>query len=667
MKKSAGRIICFFMCLVLIASMFAACNNKGDDTTTTDPNGIVTDFGESTTVLVNAQDDEVMNIIVDAFGEDFAQNFNGDLNSLSEVELQKFKDTAQSNGYVVDESGSGVVVQKPTAETTVPTTAYITDKQIKNAIESALGAKAKDWNGDMSALSATEKADLEQALNKLGVSSERLAAFWASAYPESSDTKLPSVTTTTRVRPTAQSTTRRTTITYPNLTTATTKRSSTTLKVTATATEWLKGAGGSSNDLYNASAATEDGGYVAIGATYSTDGTFASKIDSSWETSIATIVKYDSDGDIKWMNALGGDGQVSFEDVAVLEDGRIVAVGYTFATNVAEAAEYKMPGTVEALVAVYTARGKLEKVKIIGGSDSEMAYSVCATADGGYIVGGKSLSADGDFKGNDYKVKAFLFKYNSDNAIVWKEILSGSKHCSFNDISVDKNGFIYTTCATVCVDGDFAQYEGLVNGRKANIILKYKADGTMVWGTPIYGNGTTIYDRLCASDDGGCVIVGHYAASKMGNGGVFADTHNIGDIGTYDSVIFKLDSKGEIEWDLPMRGYYNDYLCDIAKVNNGYAIVGYTASSNRDFDNMVNKGGFDSYIVVINKLGIEQRKVQLGGSDADIIKSVSTNGEDEIFVCGYTRSPDGYFAKCTPVASENAATAFASKFTVTFG
>ncbi len=665
MKKFAGRGLCFLMCLVLVVSMFAACSNKGDDTTTTDPNGIVTDLGEITTVLVDAQDSEIMNIIVDAFGEEFAQNFDGDLNSLSEVELQKFKDTAQANGFVVDESGANVVVQKPTAETTAPTTAYITDKQIKNAIDSALGAKAKDWKGDMSALSPSEKADVEKALNKIGVSAERLAAYWAVAYPDSSDTSLPSVTTT-KARPTTVRTTRNT-MTYPHLTTATTKRSSTTKKVTATATEWLNGAGGSSNDIYNASAATEDGGYVVIGATYSSDGTFASKIDGGWDTPIATIAKYDDDGDVKWMNALGGDAQVAFEDVAVLTNGKIVAVGYTFATNVAEAAEYKMPGTVEAIIAIYSSRGKLEKVKIIGGSDSEMAYSVCATADGGYIVGGKSLSADGDFKGNDFKVKAFLFKYNSDNAVVWKEMLSGGKHCSFNDISVDKDGFIYATCATVCVDGDFAQYDGLVNGRKANVILKYKADGTKVWGTPIYGNSSTIYDKLCASDDGGCVIVGHYAASRNGNGGVFADMHNIGDIGTYDGVIFKLNSKGKIEWNLPMRGYYNDYLCDIEKVNNGFAIVGYTASSNRDFENMVNKGNHDAFIVIINKLGIEQMKVPLGGSGVDILKAVSTNGADEVFVCGYTRSSDGYFAKCTPVASENAATAFASKFTLTFG
>ncbi|MDR1979844.1 MAG: hypothetical protein LBQ42_13995 [Synergistaceae bacterium] len=51
--------------------------------------------------------------------------------------------------------------------------------------------------------------------------------------------------------------------------------------------------------------------------------------------------------------------------------------------------------------AAHTARApRIEWQKSLGGSGSDMAYSIQQTADGGYIVAGSSSSTDGDVAGN---------------------------------------------------------------------------------------------------------------------------------------------------------------------------------------------------------------------------------------------------------------------------
>ena len=54
---------------------------------------------------------------------------------------------------------------------------------------------------------------------------------------------------------------------------------------------------------------------------------------------------------------------------------------------------------------------------MIGGSDADMVYGVAPTSDGGFIIGGKSASVDGDLSGvGTMKYKAFVMKLDAKGA-----------------------------------------------------------------------------------------------------------------------------------------------------------------------------------------------------------------------------------------------------------
>ena len=88
--------------------------------------------------------------------------------------------------------------------------------------------------------------------------------------------------------------------------------------------QWQKCFGGTKDDNANKAIQTNDGGYIFIGNTVSTDGDLDSiYIGNAW------IVKIDSSGSIQWQKCFGGSGQNIVKSLELLFDG-----GYLFSGGV---------------------------------------------------------------------------------------------------------------------------------------------------------------------------------------------------------------------------------------------------------------------------------------------------------------------------------------------
>ncbi|MBQ4626698.1 MAG: hypothetical protein IJB45_05540 [Clostridia bacterium] len=117
-----------------------------------------------------------------------------------------------------------------------------------------------------------------------------------STLPSESET---TTTTTTTSITTTTTTAQDPTTTYPVSTETTTKKPTTTKKTTTTETGTrfntaaqaaLASFGGKSNDIFAATDATSDGGFVACGISTSTDGTFQNVASSNWAINFAFVV-----------------------------------------------------------------------------------------------------------------------------------------------------------------------------------------------------------------------------------------------------------------------------------------------------------------------------------------------------------------------------------------
>ena len=421
--------------------------------------------------------------------------------------------------------------------------------------------------------------------------------------------------------------------------------------------DWLKGFK-NSNSALSSMAATADGGMVVAGSSVN---------DSSLE---ADIVRYGADGSVVWSDSVSDDDSVAFSDVAVLGDGSIIAAGYTFGQTEGK-------GSGDCLIVRYSADGEKLSEKVFGGTGADMLYSVASCPDGGVVVGGISKSTDGDFsdipknnEGGQSSAVLIKFKDGDCSEISWMKQMTSSKYACVECVAAADNGDIFTSTIVNKADLDFASIPNNDIGGMKTLIVKYSANGSEQWKQTLCSSSATKMTSVTADNNGGCVVAGYYSAAapteenNLGCLGTFSSVYNGGDPGTADGAVVALGSDGSVRWLSVLVGFYADFVTDIVPVSNGYVLVGYTNSTNRDFATMPGAGDYDTFICTMSSLGSVQNMLAFGGSDADKILDACVLSDGSIGFCGSTSSSDGDFAQMTPAGSSVSAASFAGKATI---
>lgn len=453
-------------------------------------------------------------------------------------------------------------------------------------------------------------------------------------------------TTTEATTTTTTATTTTTTTTEPAPTTTTTKYSTTKAPETdpspyiTSATEAsLSVFGGSDDDIFRGIAATSDGGYIVCGTTSSTDGRFNGKYTTGWKTPYAFIAKFSKTGGLRWMKTYGStNASITFEDVAVLSDGTIVVVGYTQATEYA--ANSDSSGTVDAIILKFSSGGTLKAKKSFGGDKSDMFMCVEATASG-FIVGGRAYSTTGDFAELP-GTSAIIMNFDSDINVLWKRYLHGNKTASIDGIAVDEDGNVFATCLTSSTTGDFSVFDELMGSYTDTVVLKYDYAGEYQWGFVIASSGRDEFASVAPDGKGGCVVAGNFELIPNPiPDGTLSDIHHCGAI---DALVFRINSNGTQRWVKTLSGMENDFITDIVKTDGGFAIAGYSASSNREFADCGNEGELDGFVSFINTNGITVKTYSQAGTQDDAAECLAYSSEGEILAVGKTKSADIDFA-----------------------
>ena len=396
--------------------------------------------------------------------------------------------------------------------------------------------------------------------------------------------------------------------------------------------------GGTGDDIFRDIEPSGDGGYFACGTTTSANGIFKGRFESDWANPYGFVSKIGSDGKTEWIKTLGtSHAGVYINDIAVLSDGNIIAVGY-YSIEGNEAIKEK--GAADAVIWKFSGEnGSLIEEKIFAGKGSDILSCVAKTTKG-FAVGGKTTSTDKDFDGYSGNC-AFLYHFDTEMNLLWSKTLSGAKGGSVDGISSDNSGSIFISCTTGSVDGDFASFKGLIGGYTDTVIIKYNHSGVRQWYYVIATSGRDEFRAIQADGSGGCVVGGQYELfTAVTPDGTLSGVHNCG--GT-DALLMSINSYGIQNWIKVLSGMGNDYITDIAKGSKGYAVAGYTNSTNREFASVGNAGGYDGYVCYVNGSGVTLRMISQAGSAEDSAACVACTGVNFI-VAGRTKSKDGSFA-----------------------
>ena len=215
-------------------------------------------------------------------------------------------------------------------------------------------------------------------------------------------------------------------------------------------------------------------GYVAVGyQDYGTD---------DYDT---YIVKFDLTGNILWDESLQGENgyDEEFNDVIAVSDG-FVAVGYN-GTNNGDFDGYNY-GNEDAIIVKYDLNGNLLWINNVGGTDEETAFEVVDTI-GGYVVTGDTYSDDNDFDDkNNGSGDIFIAKFSNDGTLVFSDCYGGSLwDDSWGGIVAVEGGFILAGF-TSSTDGDMEDVD--VDNNGDSIIVKFNSGFAIEWIEDYGGN-----------------------------------------------------------------------------------------------------------------------------------------------------------------------------------
>ncbi|MCK4759098.1 MAG: hypothetical protein KAT69_03570 [Candidatus Aminicenantes bacterium] len=147
--------------------------------------------------------------------------------------------------------------------------------------------------------------------------------------------------------------------------------------------EWQRTYGGIGNDSVSSIQETGDGGFILSGNTFS----FGAGGQDIW------ALKLSSTGNIEWQRAYGGANSDNACTIQQTSDGGFILAGDTLSFGT---------GAKDIWIIKLSLSGDIEWQRTYGGVDNESVCSIQQTIDGGFIVGGNTLSFGSG--GNDFLI-----------------------------------------------------------------------------------------------------------------------------------------------------------------------------------------------------------------------------------------------------------------------
>lgn len=327
---------------------------------------------------------------------------------------------------------------------------------------------------------------------------------------------------------------------------------------------WQKCLGGSGGDLAYSIKQTIDGGFIISGFTLSNDGDVSGNHSNN---SDYWIVKTDSFANIQWQKCFGGSGpDFAYEIQQTFDSGYVVTgIEHDLQNDGDVIVSY---GDGDYWVLKLDKTGNLQWQKTLGGSAYENTYSILQTSDSGYVVAGNSSSNDWDVAGQHGAGDNWIVKLDPGGNKIWTKCYGGTSDEGANYIIENEydRGFIMAG-ATESNDIDVSGNHG------SNDIWVVKTDsiGSIRWQKCIGGSFDDIGWSVQATRDSGLILAG---SSSSHDGNV------VGNYGSGDYFIFKMDSIGNIEWTKCLGGTDDEQANCIRQTRDGGYIVAGGANSN---------------------------------------------------------------------------------------
>lgn len=302
----------------------------------------------------------------------------------------------------------------------------------------------------------------------------------------------------------------------------------------------------------------------------------------------------------KTINGTANEADIAYSIVHTLDGGYAVAGSMSISN-----------GSWDVLVLKLDAAGNQSWVKTFNGTanNSDLAYSIIQTTDGGYAVSGYTY--------NGVNTEVLVLKLDASGNQSWAKTFNNTEN------SNDRANSIVQT-----IDGGYVltgyTYNNNNNNNDDVLVIKLDSAGNQSWvktfnGTAVYG-GDRAYN-IIQTTDGGYGVAGYtYNGSNS------------------DAWIIKLNANGTLSWAKSFSASANSYdnaYSIVQTTDEGYAVAGYTRNSDSDRS--------DAWVIKLNANGNQSWSKTFNGTgnSIDDPNSIVQTMDGGYAVAGYTGNNSG--------------------------
>ena len=407
--------------------------------------------------------------------------------------------------------------------------------------------------------------------------------------------------------------------------------------------------GGSGNEEGNAIAVDDAGNVYIAGYTDSDDLPGCGSVAGGRD---AFVAKSSSTGQLVYVICLGGAGLDEATRIAVDEAGNLTILGHTDSTDFPTQNSWQstLRGVRDLFVTRLDADGQIVFSTYLGGSDSEEGFGLAVDNAGNTYITGRTISTNLPVTANAWQSNnaggydAFVTKFNHLGILIYSTYLGGSGNDAAQDLALDEAGNVYLVGHTGSSDLVLAgnPLQNSLAGANDAFVAKLSADRVLVYSTYLGGANGDFGSGIAVDGAGRAYVTGYTASSDFALQNPLQNTHGGS---SYDAFLAKLDTNGStLVYSTFFGGSGGDEGHDVFLDDDGaVTLTGLTGSIDLPTAGAVATtiyGSQDTFITRLASDGSLLYSRYLGGNAGELGKGLFVDEAGDVYVTGYTLSPN---------------------------
>jgi M6 family metalloprotease-like protein len=331
-----------------------------------------------------------------------------------------------------------------------------------------------------------------------------------------------------------------------------------------------------------------------------------------------------------WDKSFGGNYADNFTAIIPASDGGYLLGGYSLSGINGDKTEASRGSTDFWIVKTDESGNKLWD-KRFGGSASDIMNALIQTSDGGYLLGGHSSSGTGGDKSEPGQGGRdyWIVKISNTGIRQWDRRFGGLGNEDLRTLIQTPDGYLLAGYSNSTADGDKSQ---ITQGGNDYWVVKLNLNGVKVWDKRFGGSGDDFLEGAIALSDGSFILAGRSASGISGD-------RTESSRGGRDYWLVKITSSGSKIWDKRFGGSSNDELYAIGKTTSGNIYVGgFSASIAGGDKSQASRGGNDFWMLLLNDSGVKLWDKRFGGIDNEELRALIQTADGGFLLGGKSAS-----------------------------